>query len=131
MIFHVNKEYKIKETITDLPLFNKGVITSSSGLDIENEHLKTAIKSLNEFMAQAESHNVQKLFMRLRKLMTVEYPTKKEILKFYLKELMTIVWKKSSRTEKQTIVQTFENYLYNRTCPITANALLYTVESNY
>lgn len=59
----------------------------------ENEHLTEALSKLNTFMSQLnENVKTGKLLNRLRKMMTVDYPQKREILRFYMKELFTVCW---------------------------------------
>lgn len=105
------------------------VAMSNGDMVNENSVLDECIEKLKTFMNSLESHSMQKLFLRLRKLLTVDYHSKREILRFYLKQLFTIIWNKSSRTDKQLMAQSIESYLVNRNCSVSANALLYTIES--
>lgn len=97
----------------------------------ENPVLDECLEKLKTFMNSLENHSMQKLLLRLRKLLTVDYHSKREVLRFYLKQLFAIMWDKSTRSDKQIIVQAVENYLVNRNCSVSANALLYCIESTF
>jgi hypothetical protein len=103
--------------------------TLMMGMQVENTNLDEYITQLNDFMKTLRSYPITDLLTKFRKLLTVEYSPKREILRFYFNFLFTLVWQKLPRSDQQVVWQALESYLTNRNCSVSANAILYAAES--
>ena len=131
LIYMIPQYYKIEGPNKVFPLLDSFKNTSTiMNIESDTETLGQCLKQLGEFMESLQKYPATDMLMKFRKLLTVEYIPKKEILRVYFSFLFTLTWNKLPRSDQQVIVQALENYLTTRNCLVSANVILYTAESN-
>ena len=130
MIYAIPQHYNITAPRKIFPILDN-IVPIASSIEVENEPLNECVKQVGDFMTNLNTIPSNELLAKLRKLLTVEYAPKKEILRFYFCYLFNLTWQRLPRSDQQFVMQALENYLLRGNCSVSASAILYTAESIY